>query len=126
MHRSRELKVWQRAMAFTVRIYAENQDWPSEERFGMTSQVRRAASSIPLNIAEGSGNSSDREFCHFLSIALRSAYETMTAIDIARGLGLLTGERADALLVAADEIAAMTVGLMKAKGWTSAARRKPP
>ncbi|NIP55312.1 MAG: four helix bundle protein, partial [Aliifodinibius sp.] len=86
MHKYRELKVWQRAMAFTVEIYRESQHWPSEEKFGLISQIRRAATSVPLNIAEGAGNSSKQEFCRFLQFSLRSNYEVMTAVDIARGL----------------------------------------
>jgi four helix bundle protein len=119
MHKYRELKVWQRAMAFTVTIYRESQKWPSEERFGLTSQIRRAITSIPLNIAEGAGNDSNQEFCRFLQYALRSDYEVMTAIDIARGLDFLTAENADTFLVEANEIAAMLVGLMKHLGWKS-------
>ncbi len=113
MHKYRELKVWQRSMAFTIDVYRETRNWPSEERFGLTSQLRRAVSAIPLNISEGAGNSSAREFSRFLEIALRSAYEVMTAIEIARGLAYLTDERAGALLAEADEIAAMTAGLIK-------------
>ena len=112
-------EVWQRAMAFTVEIYQESQKWPSDERFGLISQIRRATTSIPLNIAEGSGNESNQEFCRFLQYALRSDYEVMTAIDIARGLKFLDDERADALLGEASEIAAMIVGLMKHLGWKS-------
>ena len=122
MHKYRELKVWQRAMAFTISIYRESRDWPDSERLGLISQIRRATSSIPLNTAEGAGSSSNREFCRFLEIALRSTYEVMTAIDIARGLEYFSNERADALLAEADEIAAMTVGLMKSLGWKSASR----
>lgn len=117
MHKYRELKVWQRAMAFTVMIYQESQKWPSEEKFGLISQIRRAATSIPLNIAEGSGNDSNPEFCRFLQYALRSDYEVMTTIDIARGLNFLKDQPADALLAEANEIAAMIVGLMKHLGW---------
>ena len=97
MHKYRELKVRQRAMTFTIVIYRESKTWPSEERFGLVSQIRRAAYSIPLNISEGAGNDSFKEFCRFLEMALRSAYEGMTAIDIARGLEFLSNERADAL-----------------------------
>jgi four helix bundle protein len=116
MHKYRELKVWQRAMAFTVAIYGESGKWPIDERFGLISQIRRATSAIPLNIAEGAGNSSNKEFCRFLGIALRSVYEVMTAVDIAKGLDFLPDERANVLLAEADEIAAMIVGLMKSLG----------
>jgi four helix bundle protein len=83
----------------------------------LISQIRRAATSIPLNIAEGAGNDSNQEFCRFLQYALRSGYEVMTAIDIARGLHFLSDERADTLLAEVNEIAAMIVGLMKHLGW---------
>ena len=106
-------------MAFTVTMYNETRGWPADERFGPISQIRRAASAVPLNIAEGSGNDSNREFCHFLQIALRSTYEVMTALDIARGLGFCPTEQADVLLQEVNEIAAMTVGLMKSLGWKS-------
>jgi four helix bundle protein len=106
-------------MAFTVEIYRASQEWPSEERFGLTSQLRRATTSIPLNIAEGAGNSSNKEFCRFLQIALRSTYEVMTALDIAKGLNYMSDEQASTLVTEADRIAAMIVGLMKSLGWKS-------
>ncbi len=124
MHKYRELKVWQRGMKFTVMVYRESRQWPPDERFGLISQIRRAVCSIPLNIAEGAGNDSDKEFCRYLEIALRSDYEVMTAIDIARGLEFLPDMRADSLLQEADEIAAMLVGLMKSLGWRSAEGKK--
>jgi four helix bundle protein len=119
VHKFRELKVWQRAMVFTVAVYRESRGWPNDERFGLISQVRRAATSIPLNIAEGAGNNSDKEFLRFLEIALRSAYEVMTGIEIAQNLEFVPTERASILLSDADEIVAMTVGLMKSLGWKS-------
>lgn len=125
MHNYRDLKVWQRAMAFTIVVYRDTRDWPADERFGLTSQLRRAASSIPLNIAEGAGNSSGREFARFLEIALRSTYEVMTANEIARGLSYLSDERAEPLLAEADEIAAMTAGLIKAVSSGYKSSRKP-
>lgn len=127
MHKYRELMVWQRAMKFTVMIYRESRQWPPEERFGLISQIRRAVCSIPLNIAEGAGNNSDKEFCRFLEMALRSSYEVMTAIDIGRDLEFLPGALADSLLKEADEIAAMLVGLMKSLGWRGGApgRKRP-
>jgi len=119
MHKYRDLKIWQRGMAFTVTIYRESRGWPSDERFGLISQIRRATCSIPMNIAEGAGNASNKEFCRYLEMALRSCYEVMTAIDIARGLEFLVNEQADGLVKEADEIAAMIVGLMKSLGWRS-------
>jgi four helix bundle protein len=124
MHKYQDLKVWQRAMTFTIAIYRETRTWPTDERFGLISQIRRAASAIPLNIAEGAGNDSNEEFCHFLQIALRSTYEVMTAVEIARGLEFLKDQRGDELLKEASEIAAMIVGLMKSLGWKSAIHAK--
>jgi four helix bundle protein len=103
-------------MAFTVRVYAESRKFPSDEQFGLRSQIRRASYSIPLNIAEGSGNRSDAEFVRFLEMSLRSGYEVMTAVDIARGLGFWSDAVADELLKEADEIVAMIVGLMRKLG----------
>ena len=117
MHKYRDLKVWQRAMALTVAKYAETQQWPETEKFGLISQTRRASTSIALNIAEGAGNQSNKEFIRFLQFALRSTYETMTAIEIAQGLNFLSDKRANPLLQESDEIAAMLVGLMKTLGW---------
>lgn len=119
MHKYRELQIWQRAMSSTVAIYKETRTWPSDERYGLISQTRRAASSIPLNIAEGSGNSSNKEFRRFLEIALRSTYEVMTALEVAQGIEILPAKQADDFLKEINEIAAMLVGLMKSLGWQS-------
>lgn len=113
MHNYRNLRVWQSAMDFTTLIYKETQLWPAEEKFGLISQIRRAATSIPLNIAEGSGNQSSKEFGRFLQISLRSVYEVMTAIEIAQRLEYLSDNRVESLLGEGDEIAAMLVGLMR-------------
>jgi four helix bundle protein len=114
MHKYRDLKVWQRSMKFTLDVYrATSAHFPGDERYGLTSQIRRAVSAIPLNIAEGSGNSSNKEFCRFLEIAKRSGYEVMTAIEIARGLNYLNDDLSAGLLSEANEIIAMIVGLTK-------------
>ena len=100
-------------MSLTVVVYRETQCWPQDERFGLINQIRRATNSVPLNIAEGAGSSSNKEFHRFVQIALRSTYEVMTAVEIALGLEYLSEERAGELLLETDEIAAMLVGLMK-------------
>ncbi len=100
-------------MALTVVIYAETQQWPKTEKFGLISQTRRASTSIALNIAEDAGNQSNKEFIRFLQFALRSTYETMTALEIAHRLNFLPDEKVTPLLKDADEIAAMLTGLMK-------------
>jgi len=82
-HNFRNLKVYSRAIEFAVDIYRLSKAFPKEELYGLTSQIRRAVTSISLNIAEGSGNSSEKEFRRFLEIALRSDYEVMSCLEIA-------------------------------------------
>lgn len=113
MHRFRELKVWQRAMSFVTEIYKVSGGFPRSEQFGLTSQLRRAACSIPLNIAEGAGAGSNAEFRRFLSFALRSTYEVMTALEIAQRLTYCSPEKVQPLQSEANEIAAMIVGLSR-------------
>jgi four helix bundle protein len=84
----RDLQIWQKSMELTVAVYRITQSFPREEIFGLTSQLRRCAISIPSNIAEGQGRSSEREFLHFLSIARGSNCELQTQVEIARRLGL--------------------------------------
>lgn len=113
MHNFRKLKVYQRAIEFAVEIYRISRNFPKNEMFGLISQIRRAVTSISLNIAEGSGNKSDKEFQRFLEIALRSDYEVMACLEIAVKLGYCNKDEANKLLDEADEIAAMTVGFSK-------------
>jgi len=112
-HKFRELTVWQRAMTLVTRVYTLTRDFPSHELYGLTSQLRRAAISIPLNIAEGAGSSSPAEFARFLQIALKSTYETMTALEIAERLNYSNHDSISPLLDETDELAAMLVGLSK-------------
>jgi four helix bundle protein len=100
-------------MDFVTEIYLLTQKFPKEEQFGLTSQLRRAAISIPLNIAEGSGGSSNNEFVRFLEIARRSVYEVITALEVANRLKYATQSEIEKLVKEADEIAAMLTGLMK-------------
>jgi four helix bundle protein len=90
VHNFRKLLVWQRAVDFAVCVYVETKKFPADERIGLSSQLRRAACSISLNIAEGSGNRSSLEFKRFLQIALRSGYEVSTGMMIAYRLAYLS------------------------------------
>ncbi|MCW5850272.1 MAG: four helix bundle protein [Anaerolineae bacterium] len=110
-HKFRDLIVWQRSMEMVTDVYRLSARFPSNEQFGLTSQLRRAAVSIPLNIAEGSGSDSPNEFKRFLDIALKSTYETMTAVEIGQRLGYLKQQECADLLSQTDHIAAMIVGL---------------
>jgi four helix bundle protein len=83
----RKLLVWQKSMQLTVAIYQLTHDFPREEIYGLTSQIRRAAVSVPSNIAEGHGRLNGREFRQFLGIARGSNFELQTQLEIARALG---------------------------------------
>lgn len=112
-HNFRNLKIYQRAIEFAVELYRLSKSFPKEELYGLTSQVRRAVTSISLNIAEGSGNNSEKEFKRFLEIALRSDYEVMTCLEIALRLDYCRKEDFDRLTTEADQIAAMITGFYK-------------
>ena len=85
----RKLVVWRQAHEMTLRIYGETTTFPLEERFGLSSQMRRSASSIPTNIAEGCGRGTDPDFARFLRIALGSASELEYLLILATDLGYL-------------------------------------
>lgn len=113
MHNFRKIKVYQRAIDFAVEIYRVSKIFPKDELFCLTSQIRRAVTSISLNIAEGSGNKSNKEFQRFLEIALRSDYEVMTCLEIALNLTYCEKKDYEKLIAESDEIAAMIVGFSK-------------
>jgi four helix bundle protein len=85
----RDLEIWQKAMELTHQIYKATKTFPKEETFGLTSQLRRAAVSIPSNIAEGRGRLSDKAFLIFIGHARGSLYEVQTQLELAHGLGYL-------------------------------------
>ncbi len=115
-HNFHELKVWSRSMDFVTEIYALTQNFPKEEMYGLTSQTRRAATSVALNIAEGSGGSSNAEFIRFLEMARRSVYEVITALEIAQRLKYCKEDQVAPPNQEANEIAAMISGLIKRLG----------
>jgi four helix bundle protein len=88
--KSQELKIWQKSMAIVLDIYRLTKSFPSEEKFGLVSQMRRAAVSVPSNIAEGNGRKSDKEFQQFLIIARGSLCELETQIIISKNLGFVS------------------------------------
>ena len=89
MEMFRNLIVWQKAMELVKAVYALTRKFPPDERYALTDQLRRAVVSIPSNIAEGNGRSSNADYGHFLSIARGSLYETMTQLQIAVDLGCI-------------------------------------
>ena len=86
MKSHKDLDVWKKSMDLVAEIYRMTRQFPVEEQYGLTSQLRRSAISIPSNIAEGAGRSSDKEFKQFLSIALGSAAEVETQLILAEKL----------------------------------------
>ena len=93
MHNFKQLQVWQMAMSMVKDIYVAISNFPPEEKYGLAQQLRRSAVSIPSNIAEGSGRGSQKEFAHFLSISLGSAYEVETQLLLSNELGLISEDR---------------------------------
>ncbi len=89
----KELKVWQKAHRFVLDVFRHTRGFPSEERFGLTAHLRKSATSIPSNIAEGCGRDTEREFARFLSIAAGSASEAEYQLLLARDLGYLEPEQ---------------------------------
>ena len=112
----RDLVAWQKAMDLVERIYVATADFPREERYGLTSQVRRAAVSVPSNIAEGQGRrTSDDEFVRFLQIAMGSLAELQTQLELAGRLHFLDKQRATALRSSSDEVGRLLSGLVKSR-----------
>jgi four helix bundle protein len=108
----RELKVWEKAHQLTLGVYRSTARFPPDERFGLTSQMRRSASSIPTNIAEGCGRSSQANFVHFLDIAMGSASETEYHLLLCHDLGFLGDEEYLSLGGAVTEVKKMLTGLI--------------
>jgi four helix bundle protein len=110
----RDLAVWKKSMALVLEVYRSTQAFPRMETYGLTSQLRRAAVSIPSNIAEGQARLSTGEFRQFLGNARGSLMEVETQILIASDLGYLEENRTEALLRAAAEVGRMLNGLLNA------------
>jgi four helix bundle protein len=93
MKNYKELEVWQKGIDLAIQIYQLAKMFPSEEKFGLASQIQRAATSIPANIAEGWGRGSTKEYIQFLRIARASLMELETHSIIAKKLGYIEGDR---------------------------------
>lgn len=105
------LDVWRKAVDLTVDVYRETEGFPKDERFGLTSQLRRASVSVAANIAEGAGRKSTREFLNFLSMAQGSASEAETEFLIAFRLGYLREETFLEITSRFGDIGRMITGL---------------
>ena len=108
----RELIAWQKAMDLVEQVYQATKQFPREELYGLTSQLRRAVVSMPSNIAEGQGRSSTKEFQNFLSIAHGSLREVETQLLIAQRLDYLTNDQLTPLMELAAEVSRLTNGLL--------------
>ena len=108
MHRFKELEIWKKSRKFCSDIYNVTSDFPAEEKFGLTNQLRRASVSIPSNIAEGSSRISQKDFSRFLEIAIGSTYEIETQLLIASDLGFLKADVLNNLTNSLEEIIKMT------------------
>jgi len=109
----RSLKVWQKAHQITLRVYTATRRFPKEELYGLTSQVRRAAASIPTNVAEGCGRSGEAELARFLNIAMGSASELEYQLLLAHDLKLLDADEHQSLSVDVIEVKRMLTSLVQ-------------
>lgn len=103
----RELFVWQKSMNLVTKVYEITKEFPKTESFGLTSQMRRSAISVPSNIAEGYGREGLKEFIRFLNISLSSLFELQTQIEISKDLKYLNQSRYDVLFELSREVERM-------------------
>ncbi len=107
MHKVDNLKIWQKAIILTKAVYLLVSELPSDEKFGLTSQIKRCAVSIPSNIAEEAGRNSQKEFKHFLSIANGSSYELQTQLILVSELSLIQKDEVQPIIEMCIEIQKM-------------------
>jgi len=113
MNNFKELNIWKDAMLIAKNVFVVNKQFPSDERFGLISQINRSVVSIPSNIAEGCGRNSKKEFHHFLAIALGSSYELETQLMLAESFGYINTEKLNELQIEITKNQKMTVKLME-------------
>lgn len=107
MHNFEKLLFWQKSMTLAKSVYLACQSISNDEKFGLISQIKRSAVSIPSNVAEGSGRNSNKEFNHFLAIALGSVFELQTQLILVKELNLLHEEKVNVLLSEVSEVQRM-------------------
>ncbi len=109
----RDLSAWQRSRELALAVYRETQSFPPDERFGLTSQIRRCAVSVPSNIAEGYGRGRAADYARFLRVARGSLFELETQIQLAHDLGYLASDAHDGVQTAINECARPLSGLIR-------------
>ena len=102
MFRFEKLEVWKESLTYAKHVYRICREFPRDELFGLTSQIKRAVLSISSNIAEGSGSSSKKDFAHFLDIAVKSVFETVSQLFFAKELDFITQKSFDSLYQEAE------------------------
>lgn len=113
MHKIEDLKIWQKSMELTKLVYKIVAELPSDEKYGLVSQIKRSSVSIPSNIAEGAGRNSNKEFKHFLSIANGSAYELQTQLILTTELNLISRDKIQQVLDLIAEVQKMNYSFQK-------------
>lgn len=113
MHKIEDLRIWTKAISLVKQVYLLVSELPAEEKFGLTSQIKRSAVSIPSNIAEGAGRNSKNEFKHFLSIANGSCYELQTNLILLIELNLISKDKVQPIINSCIEIQKMNYGFQK-------------
>lgn len=113
MHNFKELNCWKEAKDFSILIYKQTSNFPTSEMYGISSQIKRAAVSIPSNIAEGAGRNTDKDFSRYIAIALGSSFELETQLIIANELEFIVDEECEKLLLKLSSIQKMLVNFQK-------------
>ncbi|MDC1505220.1 four helix bundle protein [Winogradskyella sp.] len=113
MHRFEDLKIWKKAMDITENCYRATDNFPKEEKYGLTSQLRRSAVSIPSNISEGAGRNTNGAFRQFLGIANGSSFELLTQLYLSKRLNLITEEKVRPIINEVFEVTKMNYSLQR-------------
>ena len=113
MHNFQNLLIWQKSMDITESVYRLSSEFPKEEKFGLTSQIRRCAVSIPSNIAEGAGRNTDGEFKNFLGIASGSSNELLTQLILSHRLGLVMENKVNNIIEDLVEVQKINYSLIR-------------
>ncbi len=113
MHKVEDLKIWNKSIELAKSVYQLVAELPSDEKFGLNSQIKRCSISIPSNIAEGAGRNSNKEFKHFLSIANGSAYELQTQSILTTELNLINKDKVQPVINTCIEIQKMNYSFQK-------------
>ena len=113
MQNYKKIDVWKKSYFLSLRIYEATKSFPDEEKFGLTSQLRRAAVSVPINIAEGAGRATDKDFANFIQIAIGSANEVECELMLAKDLGYVENNRYKTLSDQLREVRLMLISFRK-------------